>query len=111
MEFKDYSISTGVQILKRQPFEAIPFTLDFTDVTDVDEAGNKVVKAGTPIGADGAVDNTGTVVGISLYDVTEVNPQAVLLKKAYIDLTKAETSSGLTIDADVNAALPMIIWE
>lgn len=111
MEFKDYSISTGVQILKRQPFEAIPFTLDFSAVSAVDEAGNKVVKAGTPIGADGTVDNTGTVVGILLYDVTAVNPQGVLLKKAYIDLTKAETSSGLTISADVKAALPMIVWE
>ena len=111
MGYSDKSFGADTIILKRVPFEGIPMTLDFTSVTAKDDAGNKVVKAGTPIGADGTADNTGTVVGILLYDVIESRPQGTLLKKAYIDEAVAKAHSGVTIDSTVKAALPMIVFE
>lgn len=105
------TLSGDTLILKRSPFEAIPKTLDFTSVTDTDSFGNKIVKAGTPIGSSGTVDNTATVVGILLFDVIEANPQGALLKKAYIDEDVAESHSGVTYADAVKSALPMIVFE
>lgn len=110
MQFEQTSYAGDVQILKRKPFEAVPMTLDFTSVSDkVNE--KKIVKAGTPIGASGTADNTATVVGILLHDVTEDRPQGTLLKKAYINTEVAQAHSGVTIAAAVKAALPMIVFE
>lgn len=111
MIFEQNVYAGDVQILKRKPFEAIAMTLDFTSVTDVNEFGHKVVKAGTPIGATGVADNTATVVGILLHDVVEARPQGTLLKKAYINKAVAEAHSGITYDAAVKSALPMVIFE
>lgn len=110
MQFEQTSYAGDVQILKRKPFEAVPMTLDFTSVSDkVNE--KKIVKAGTPIGAAGTADNTATVVGILLHDVTEDRPQGTLLKKAYINTEVAQAHSGVTIAAAVKTALPMIVFE
>lgn len=111
MQFEQTTHTADVQILKRKPFEAIPMTLDFTAVTDKLASGKKVVKAGTPIGTTGTADNTATVVGILLHDVTEDRPQATLLKKAYVNKSVAEKHSGVTYDAAVLTALPMIVFE
>lgn len=111
MQFEQTEYAGDVQILKRKPFEAIPMTLDFSSVSDTLANGKKVVKAGTPIGKTGVSDNTATVVGILLHDVTEDRPQGTLLKKAYIDKTVAETHSGVTYDTAVETALPMIVFE
>lgn len=111
MQFEQTEYVGDVQILKRKPFEAIPMTLDFSSVSDTLSNGKKVVKAGTPIGKTGVVDNTATVVGILLHDVIEERPQGTLLKKAYIDKTIAETHSGVTYDTAVETALPMIVFE
>lgn len=112
MMFKDATFAGDVQILKRPPFEGIPITLDFTNVTAKDAAtGLKVVKAGTPIDDDGVASNDGDAIGILLWDVLEDRPQGTILKKAYIDLAKAEANCGLTIDAAVKAALPMVVFE
>lgn len=110
MQFEQTSYSGDVQILKRKPFEAIPMTLDFTSVAEKVN-GKKIVKAGTPIGAAGTADNTATVVGILLHDVTEDRPQGTLLKKAYINTAVAQAHSGVTIAAAVKTALPMIVFE
>ena len=111
MQYEQTEYVGDVQILKRKPFEAIPMTLDFTSVETKLANGKKVVKAGTPIGATGTVDNTATVVGILLHDVTEDRPQGTLLKKAYIDTAVAQEHSGVTIEAAVKTALPMIVFE
>ena len=63
------------------------------------------------LGATGAVDNTATVVGILLHDVVEERPQGTLLKKAYINTAVAEEHSGVTYDAAVKTALPMVVFE
>lgn len=111
MQFEQTEYVGDVQILKRKPFEGIPMTLDFTLVESKLANGKKVVKAGTPIGAAGVVDNTATVVGILLHDVTEDRPQGTLLKKAYINKAVAESHSGVTYDAGVKTALPMVVFE
>lgn len=111
MIYAEQTLGADVNILKRPPFEGIAMTLDFTSVVATDDFGNKIVKAGTPIGADGTVDNTGTVVGILLFDVIEKRPQGTLLKKAYINEAVAKTHSGVTIDSAAKAALPMVVFE
>lgn len=111
MQYEQTEYVGDVQILKRKPFEAIPMTLDFTSVVTKLANGKKVVKAGTPIGSTGVADNTGTVVGILLHDVTEDRPQGTLLKKAYIDTAVAQAHSGVEIAAAVKTALPMIVFE
>lgn len=111
MQFERTTYAGDVQILKRKPFEGIAMTLDFAAVNDKTASGKKVVKAGTPIGTTGVVDNTATVVGILLHDVTEDRPQGTLLKKAYINKTVAEAHSGVTYAAGVSTALPMIVFE
>lgn len=110
MQFETKTHAGDVQILKRIPFEGIPMTLDFSNVSAGSD-GKKVVKAGTPIGASGVADNTGAVVGILLHDVPEERPQGTLLKKAYINTAVAQTHSGVTYDSAVKAALPMIVFE
>ena len=111
MQYEQTKYVGDVQILKRKPFEAIPMTLNFTSVQTKLTNGKKVVKAGTPIGSTGVADNTGTVVGILLHDVTEDRPQGTLLKKAYIDTAVAQAHSGVEIAAAVKTALPMIVFE
>lgn len=111
MQYEQTSYAGDVEILKRKPFEGIPITLDFTSVTDTTASGKKIVKAGTPIGASGTVDNTATVVGILLSDVVETRPQGTLLKKAYINTKVAEKHSGVTYAAAMKSALPMIVFE
>ena len=111
MQYEQTEYLGDVQILNRKPFEAIPMTLDFSSVSDKLANGKKVVKAGTPIGPAGVVDNTGAVVGIVLHDTTEDRPQGTLLKKAYIKTEVAKTHSGVTIDQAVKTALPMVVFE
>ena len=111
MQYEQTEYLGDVQILNRKPFEAIPMTLDFSSVSDKLANGKKVVKAGTPIGSGGVLDNTGTVAGILLHDVTEDRPQGTLLKKAYIKTEVAQEHSGVTIDQTVKTALPMIVFE
>ena len=110
MHFEQTTYAGDVQILKRKPFEAISMTLDFSSVSETVN-GKKIVKAGTPIGAAGVADNTATVVGILLHDVTEDRPQGTLLKKAYINKTVAESHSGVTYAEAVKTALPMVVFE
>lgn len=111
MQFEQTTHLGDVQILKRKPFEGIAKTLDFSGVTEKLANGKKVVKAGTPIGSAGVVDNTATVVGILLHDVVEDRPQGTLLKKAYINTAVAEEHSGLVYDEAVKTALPMVVFE
>ena len=111
MGYTDTTFGGGALILKRLPFEGLPLTLDFSEVTAKDSAGNKVVKAGTPIGSNGKVANSGSAIGILLFDVIEKRPQGTILKKAYIDEDVAETHAGITYDDAVKSALPMIVFE
>ena len=101
-------IGAGAEILNRSPYEAVSMTLDFTSVTDTDELGRKVVKAGTPIDGVGvAVDETPWTgaSGILLIDVTEDRPQGAILTEGYVNTARAEANSGLTYDAALTTAM------
>ena len=111
MIFEQSEYVGDVQILKRKPFEGVAISLDFTDVATTLNNGKKVVKAGTPIGATGVVDNTATVVGILLHDVVEDRPQGTVLKKAYINTAVAQEHSGVEYATEVKTALPMVVFE
>lgn len=103
------TFGAGAEILNRPPYEAVPMTVNFTSVTDTDDTGKKIVKAGTPIDASGAPVTatpwTGAV-GILFLDTREDRPQGQILTKAYINVTRAQENSGLTYDAAlVNAMI------
>ena len=110
MQFESKTFGGKAEILNRDGWEGIPATLDFAAVS-TEENGRKVVKAGTPIGANGVADNTGTVKGILLWDVYEDRPIGTILKKAYIHTARAQAHSGVTVSAEAKAALPMVVFE
>ena len=106
MLVKNTSVQTTPEILKRKlgAEYLVPIT-----ITDFD---NGVCKAGSPIGADGTVQNGADAVGILLYDVYEQNPNGSLVKAfAVINTANAKANTGLTIDDAVKTALPMVIFE
>lgn len=73
-------------------------------------SGN-VVKAGTPLGEDGAVANSSSAFGILLYDVYPAeNPNGTVIQSGPIDAGKAQKHCGLTYDAGVASALPGVIF-
>lgn len=101
MKVDTLSVSTETEILNRKEFEAISNTIDFSNVSTKDDAGRLVVKAGTPIDKDGQVVKTTPwtgAVGILLHDTYETHPQQAILKKAYVNTTRAQKSSSLTYD-------------
>lgn len=107
MESTQTTIANEVNILKRPEYEAIAKTLDASAFT------NGVCKAGTPITASGTIDNTSSsvAIGLLLKDVKSTRPQASLLTKGYVYLSKVESNSGLTIVAKVKSNLPMVVFE
>lgn len=108
MKVDTLAVGAEEEILNRKEFQAVANTVDFTSVTDTADDGTKVVKAGTPVDKDGvpvtATPWTGAV-GILLHDVYEDRPQQAVLKQAYINVTRAQTNSGLTYDGALAAAL------
>lgn len=105
MNYEAVAYAGDVEILKRPPFEGIAITLDFSNVE------GDVVKAGTPISAAGVAANTSSAIGILLHDVGKERPQGTILKKAYLNTAVAQAHCGLTYDAAVKAALPMVVFE
>lgn len=103
-----FSGGTQVEILNRKEFQATAMTIDFSSVDTKDEAGEKVVRAGTPVDKSGKPVKetpwTGAI-GIIKDDVYESRPQVAVLKDAYVHVTRAQKNSGLTYDAALVAAL------
>ncbi len=115
MKFKSWDIAvSGVEILNREPYEAVPMTIDFTDVSTTDATGKLVVRAGSVISSTGTVVTatpwTGAA-GILLSDVYESRPQGSILTKAYINKAKAEASASITYDSALKTVLPQIVVE
>lgn len=109
MLVKEIAFGGNVDILNRPTYDAVPMTLDFTGVSATTADGRKVIKAGTPIDGSGvpitATPWTGAV-GILLVDVTEDYPTGAVIKgNAYVNVTKAQSNSGLTYDAALVNAL------
>lgn len=112
MKFAKKSFGDTLTILAFDHFVAMPLKIDFTEVED------GIVKAGTPIAADGKAAKTtssgeppvssSNAVGILLEDVYEDDPNGAVVIHGFIDKTKAQTHSGVTVDDATKAALPMI---
>lgn len=102
MLFETLSVSNEVEILNRKEFEAVPMTVDFTNVEgDVVRAGTPVSSAGVPVTSSpwsGAV-------GILLHDCYKDRPQVAMLKVGYVHTTRAQTNSGLTYNATLVTVL------
>lgn len=108
MEVRSFSAGTQIEILNRKEFQATAMTVDFENVTETDDNGYKVVRAGTPVGQNGvpvtATPWTGAI-GIIKDDVYETRPQVAVLKNAYVHVTRAQENSGLTYDGALITAL------
>lgn len=108
MKFDTLAVSNEIEILNRKEFEAVAQTVDFTGVSNTADNGQKVVRAGTPIKANGTVANetpwTGAI-GILLHDAYESHPQVAVLKVGYVNTGRAQTNSSLTYDAALVTAL------
>lgn len=108
MAVETTAFGTGAEILNRPPFKGVSMTIDFTDVTEDEATGKKIVKAGTPINKDGvpvsATPWTGAV-GILLVDVREERPQGTILTEAYVHTGRAQKNSGLTYDGVLVTAM------
>lgn len=106
MLVKNTSVQTTPEILKRK------LGAEYLVPVTITEFDNGVCKAGSPIGADGTVQNGADAVGILLYDVYEQNPNGSLVKAfAVINTANAKANTGLTIEDAVKTALPMVIFE
>ena len=104
MKFADTVVAGGIEILASNDYQAVPIEVAAPD-------SGTVVKAGTPLEADGTATDGEDAVGILLYDVdTAVNPNGAIVVQGIIDATKAQAHSGVTYDTtDLVAALPGVI--
>lgn len=108
MAVETTAFGTGAEILNRPPFKGVSMTIDFTDVTEDEATGKKIVKAGTPINKDGVPVSTTPwtgAVGILLVDVREERPQGTILTEAYVHTGRAQKNSGLTYDGALVTAM------
>ena len=106
MLVKNKNVTTTPEILKRK------LGAEYLVPVTVTEFANGVCKAGSPIGADGSIQNGAGAIGILLNDVYEQNPNGSLIKgQAVVNLAIAEANSGLTIDSAVKTALATVIFE
>ena len=109
MNFSSNGIGMTPEILKRKlgAEYIVPVTVKASEFTSAE-----VVKAGSPIGADGSITNTSSAVGILLNDVYAENPNGALIKAfAVINKANAEANASITLASGVLSALPNVIFE
>lgn len=100
------TVAGGVEILASKDFQAIP-----AKVTVATDAASTVVKAGTPITAQGDSTTGAGAIGVLLYDVdTAVNPNGAAVVQGIIDATKAQAHSGVSYTDALYSALPGIVF-
>ena len=105
MKFQKSEIGGSVEILASKDFQSVPIK-----VTAEGDA-NGVVKAGTPLTAEGAATTGSGAAGILLYDVVVAdNPNAAIVVAGIIDATKAQAHSGVTYVSALYSALPAITF-
>lgn len=113
MSYKSTSVTGDVEILWNSEYVGRALTLDASAFT------SGVCKAGTPMAADGkkaattaAAQDTpasSTAVGILLHDVHDDRPQGTIVIGGYINKAKAQSHSGVTIDATAAAAMKNVV--
>ena len=105
MKYTETNVGGGVEILASKDYQAIPVEVA------VPGSGSKVVKAGTPITAEGASTTGAGAIGVLLYDVdTEANPNGAAVVIGIINKTVAEAHSGVTYADALYSALPGVIF-
>ena len=109
MKFSSSNVSMTPEILKRKL--GGEYLAEIT-IADSEFVAKEVVKAGSPIGADGTIQNDADAVGILLYDVYKENPNGSLVKGfAVINEKNANANAGLTIATTVKSALKNVMFE
>ena len=104
MKYAETSYAGGVEILATDVFQAIPIKVAAPQT-------GTVVKAGTPLNADGESTTGSGAVGILLYDVdTAANPNGAAVVQGIIDSVKAQSHSGVTYVSALYSALPGVIF-
>ena len=98
MKYSEVSAPSDVEILYNSEYVGKALTLDSTAFT------SGVCKAGTPMAADGKK------VGVLLRDVYEDRPQGTIVIGGYINTTKAQTHSGVTVDAAAKTAMKNVVF-
>lgn len=95
-----------VEILASKDYQSVPIMVDAgSGATDT------LVKAGTPLKADGTSTTGADAVGILLYDVDTANdPNGAIVVNGIIDSTKAQAHSGVTYVDALYTALPAITF-
>ena len=105
MDFEKKTYAGTVEILASATHNSIPVTVA------APVSGSPIVKAGTPLTAEGAATTGAGAVGILLYDVdTSKNPNGAAVVQGIIDATKAQTHSGVTYASALYGALPGIVF-
>ena len=104
MKYTETSIGGGVEILASKDFQAIP-------VKVATPGSGTVVKAGTPLNADGESTTGSGAIGVLLYDVdTAENPNGAAVVQGIINATVAQSHSGVTYAGGLYSALPGIVF-
>lgn len=108
MNFKESGVTTQKEILMRKLGGEL-----FAEITIASSAlSSGVCKAGSPIKADGTVDNETAPIGILLNDVYADNPNGTILKAfGVVNEKAANAASGLKISEGTKTALPLIVFE
>lgn len=104
MKYTETSIGGGIEILASKDFQAIPVKVAVP-------GSGTVVKAGTPLTADGESTTGSGAIGILLYDVdTAENPNGAAVVIGIIDATKAQAHSGVSYADALYSALPAVVF-
>lgn len=108
MKFKETSVSTQKEILKRKLGGEL-----LEEITLHDEAfTNGVCKAGNPISKEGKVDNATAPIGILLNDVYKENPNGTIVRAfACVNEKNANENAGITLAETVKSKLSNIVFE
>lgn len=104
MNYSKTSYAGTVEILAVAAHNSIP-------VTVAAPGSGTVVKAGTPLNADGESTTGSGAIGILLYDVdTAKNPNGAAVVQGIIDAKKAQAHSGVSYVGALYEALPGIVF-
>lgn len=105
------NLTVPIEILKNDKYEGWPVTIASANVSAGSD-GRKVLKAGTPIKADGTVANTSDAKGLLLYDLDVTDGDKVGVRMVVGTVYGAKIlANGIELSADAIAALPRITIE
>lgn len=105
MKYNETSVGGGVEILASKDFQSIPVKVATPG------GGSHVVKAGTPLTAEGASTTGAGAIGVLLYDVdTDANPNGAVVVQGIVNATVAQAHSGVSYADALYSALPAVVF-